>query len=82
MIYGFSTPYRLDITSNGAGILLYIKEDTLSCLAATEKGSVESFYVELHCGNKKYLINCSCNPYKMIINKCLVTLEKFLDLHF
>ena len=40
VIYGFSTPYRLDRDSNGGSIMLYIREDTSSnVLATNEKNS-------------------------------------------
>ena len=80
MIDGYSTPYRLDRNSNGGGILLYIRGDISSYLIATENKSVESFHVELNLRNEKYVINCSYNPQKTMINNHLATLEKFLDL--
>lgn len=75
MIGAFSILHRLGRNSNSGGISLYIREDTLSYLIAIERGSVESFYVELNWGNKTYLINGSCNPYEMIISKHLATVE-------
>ena len=45
------------------------------------KKLLESFYVELHIQNEKYLINCSYNNHKGMIMSRLATLSKFLDVH-
>ena len=37
VIDGFSTPYRLDRDSNGGLIMMYVREDILSNLLATDK---------------------------------------------
>lgn len=37
VIDGYNTPYWLDRNSNGGGILLYIREDILFYLIATNK---------------------------------------------
>ena len=82
VIDGFSTPYRSDRDSNGGGIMLYVREDIPSSLLATdEKSHIESFYVELNLRNKKWLINCSYNPNKIMICNHLDPLSTYLDLH-
>ena len=82
VIYGFSTPYRLDRDRNGGGIMLYVKEDIPSNLLATdEKNHIESFYVEVNLRNEKWLINCSYNPNKTMICNHLDALNTYLDLH-
>ena len=77
---GFSTPYRLDRDSNGGGILLYVREDILPNLIAIENKPTESFFVELNLRNDKWLINCSYNPYKNLIDALSKYLEVFLKI--
>ena len=79
LIHRFSPSYRLDHDSKDGGIMLYIREDMLSNLLATDKEPLES--VELDLWNEKYLINCSCNPHKTVIKNHLGTLSNFLDLY-
>ena len=54
-----NTPYKLNQNSNGAEILLFIREDIPSCLIATENVTAKRFYLALNLRNEKYLINCS-----------------------
>ena len=83
VIDGLSTPYRLDLNSNGGGIMLYVREDIPSNLLATdEKNHIEIFYVELNLRNEKWLINCSYNPNKTMICNNLDELITYWDLHF
>ena len=56
--------------------------DTPSNILATDNEPIESFYVELNLWNEKYLINCSYNSPKTMIQNYLATLSNFLDLHF
>ena len=80
-IDGDSTPYRLDRNSNGSEILLCIREDIPPYIIATEKETVESFYVEINLRKEKYLINWFYNPQNAMISNHLAALEKFLHLH-
>ena len=57
LMYGFSSPYRLDQDSMGSSILLYVREDITSKLLSTEAKQIEEFYVELTLRNYKSLIN-------------------------
>ena len=57
----FSPPYRLDRDSKDSGIMLYKRGDIPLNLLATDKKSVEIFYVELNLRNEKYLLNGSYN---------------------
>ena len=67
LIKGFSTSYRLDRDSNCDGILLYGREDIPFNLIAIENNPIESFSVELNLCNHKWLINCSHNPHKSLM---------------
>ena len=51
-IHDFSEPYRFDKSSNGGGILLYIREDIPSKLIFT-KMTIEEFFVEINFRKKK-----------------------------
>ena len=65
LIQGFSTPYRLDRTARGGGILLYIRRDIPSKILKkiTVNKSFEGFFVELNLRSKKWLLGCSYNPH-------------------
>ena len=51
---GYSKPYRLDRSSNGGGILLYVRDDIPSRLLTDYdiKDNVELFFVELTFGRR------------------------------
>ena len=73
LIDGFSTRYRLDRNSNGGGLIWFVREDISSNLAEAESKPIEGFYVELKLRNNKWLLNCSYNPTKTILeatSKC------------
>ena len=52
---GYSKPYRLDRSSNGGGILLYVRDDIPSRLLTDYKmkDNVELFFVEVNIRKKK-----------------------------
>ena len=79
LIDGFSTPYRLDRNSNGAGLIL--REDIPSNLVEAEAKPIEGFYIELNLRNDKWLLNCSYNPRKNSTENHLKALSDFLDSH-
>ena len=45
---GFGTPFRLDRSRNGGGIMLFIRNDILAKVVSTDGRRIESFYVELN----------------------------------
>ena len=55
-INGFNAPFRLDRNSNGAGIMLFVREDRLAKLIASE-----GFYLEVTLTKQKWFISCSYN---------------------
>ena len=69
-INGYSTPYRLDRTSHGDGILLYIAEDIPSKMLKLEpvQNNFEGFFVKINLRKKKWLLSCS---YKTQLEKIL-----------
>ena len=50
-------------------------------LISTENEPLEGFYVELNLRNSTWLLNCSYNPHKNIIEKHLIGLSEYLDLY-
>ena len=67
LIDGFSTLYRLDRNSNGGGLMLFVREDIPSNLIEAEAKPIEGFYVELNLRNDNWLLNCSYNLTKIIL---------------
>ena len=81
LIEGFSSPYRLDRTSKGGGILLYIREDIPSKYIKNVKidKSFEGFFVEINLRSKKWLLACSYNPHRDKITSHLKSISTALD---
>ena len=54
---GFCKPYRLDRSSNGGGILLYVRDDIPSRLLTDYKikDNLELFFVEVNIRKLRYL---------------------------
>ena len=46
-VNGFNAPFRLDHSSNGPGIMLFVREDIPAQLIASETPPVEGLYVEV-----------------------------------
>ena len=80
-IRNYKTPYRVDRTSNGGGIMLYIREDIPCNLIKVDKNTTESFFVEIILRKKKWLLNCSYNPKRNKIQNHLTILSSELDLY-
>ena len=81
LMEGFSTPYRLDRTAKGGGILLYIRQDIpskyITKFAVNE--SFERFFVELNLRCKKWLLGSSYNPHKGKLTSPVSNLSTALD---
>ena len=72
-IKGFCTPSRLDRNCHRDGMPLYIREDILSKLLSIEENGI-GFFIEVSLRNKKkWLLNCSYNPYKALIGSHMTT---------
>lgn len=80
-IPGFASPYRLNRTANGGGLLLYIREDIPSKLLKTYNipRDNESFFIEINLHNKKWLIGATYNPSKSKIGNHLNILSECID---
>ena len=66
LLKGFSKPCRLYRSSNGGGLLLYIKEDIPSRVSNNfvMPQNMECMFVEINIHKRKWLLCCSYNPNK------------------
>ena len=80
---GYTSPYRLDRTNNGGGILLYIREDIPSKLLDTANVindiNFESVFVEINLSKPKWLIGGIYNPCRTLISKHVNNLGMYID---
>ena len=53
LLGNYATPYRLDCDSNGAGILVFIREDILSAKLVLSEAGFEGFFIELNLRKSK-----------------------------
>ena len=80
----YSKPYRLDRTSKGGGIILYVREDIPSKLINSSciDHDKEYFLVELNLRKQKWLITCNYNnPHKTMMKEYLEYISKEMDSH-
>ena len=80
-INGLNASFRLTRNSNGGGVMLFVREDILAKLIASETPQVEGLYVEVKLRKQKRLISCSCNPNKSMISQQMEALGKNMDLY-
>ena len=52
LIKGFGDPFRIDRSSNGGGILFYVREDILAKLLSVETLPTENFFIEINLRNE------------------------------
>ena len=77
---GYSIPFRLDWTSHGGGILLFVREDIPCKIIKTDcDADFEGIFVEINLRKKKWLLCCSYNPHKSNITNHLKNVCKSLD---
>ena len=81
LIDSFTTPFRSDRGINGGGFMLYVREDIPENLLVTENEPLEGHYMESNLRNTKWLLNCSYNPHKSMIEQHLAARGKYLDLY-
>ena len=79
----YSKPYRLDRTSKGGGIILYIREDIPSKLINSSciDHDKEYFLVELNLRKQKWLITGNYNPHKTMAKGYLEYISQDIDSH-
>ena len=81
LIPGYSSPYRIDQTCHGGGLMLFVREDIPSKLLLTENALIEGFYIEINLRKKKWLICGSYNPHRTTIDSHMDSLSKNLALY-
>ena len=79
LIEGFYSTFRFDRNRNSGRIMLYVQEDIPARFLSRDFPSAESFFIEIKLYKKKWLINCSYNPYKSNIGKYLHIISRSLD---
>ena len=80
-INGFNASFRIDGNSNGGGVMLFVREDILAKVIASETPPVECLYVEVKLRKQKWSISFSYNPNKSMISQHMEALGKNLDLY-
>ena len=78
---GFDTPFRLDRTIHGGGLLLYIRKDIPAQPKSLIVSGIECIIVEITISKKKWLLFGIYNPLKAHTAAFLDVLSKNLD-HF
>ena len=73
MIDGFSMPYRRDRNAHGGGILVYFRNNITSKLLKIENlpSDIEAIFIEMNIKSKKWLLCCTHNPNKSLIENHL-----------
>ena len=71
LMAGFENPIPFDRSSSGGGIMLYIREGIPFKLLKSSglSANTEAFLVEMNINKKKWLLFCSYNPHKALIEK-------------
>ena len=79
-IDGFLPPYRKDRNDKGGGLLLYVREHIPTRKINVEfSPSIEAFVIEIKLKKKKWLLICSSNPYKSMIEDHLKSISMQFD---
>ena len=78
LIQGYSEPQRLDRTSNGGGLLLYIRSDIPAKPLPLISNNIECLMTEIRISNKKWLLCGIYNPLKSQIKTFLSVFEENL----
>ena len=83
LIPSFENPIRLDQSSSGDGIMLYTREGIPFKLLKSSgvSANTEAFLVEVKINKKKWLLCCSYNSHKALIEKHMNEIGKALDIY-
>ena len=79
-IDGFSIPFRLDRTSNGGGIMIYVREDIPSKILNKHKfpSDIEGLFVEINLRKTKWLLFDAYRPPTVHIRLCWTPLSQVM----
>ena len=79
---GYSIPFRLDRTSHGCGILLFVREDISCKIIRTDcDADFEDIIVEINLRKKKCLLLYSYNPHKSNLKNICKTRGKLNSIY-
>ena len=78
LISDFAKPLRSDRNSKGGGIMLFIRHNIPFRLLKPGNlpFNIETLFVEINLRKKNWLMCCSCNPNKSLINEYINTINK------
>ena len=82
-IDGFSLPFRLDRTSNGGGVMIFVREDIPSKVLNKHKfdGNLEGLFVEINLRKTKWLLFGAYRPPSQSITYFLDSVSNALDIY-
>ena len=82
-IDGFSLPFRLDRTSNGGGVMIFVREDIPSKVLNKHKfdGNLEGLFVEINLRKTKWLLFGTYRPPTQSITYFLDSVSNALDIY-
>ena len=80
---GFKKPYRLDSSSKGGSLLVFVRDNISSVLFTKYKTptNVECIFIEIIIRNKNWLLCCSHNPHESNISTYMHRLSKGLVIY-
>ena len=83
LIKGYKKPYRLDVSENRGGLLVYIKTDIPSKLLTgfNQPKDLQALTFEISLHNKKWLLVSIYNPNKILGKSFLNNLSDLLDFY-
>ena len=77
LMNGFHQPYREDRTDKGSGLFLYVRNHVPSIkLIVNFSPIIEAMVIEINLKNKRWLIFCSYNPHKSMVQNHLNSISK------
>ena len=81
MIDGFSMLYRRDRNAHGGGILVYFRNNITAKLLKLENlpSDIEAIFIEMNIKSKKWLLCCTYNPNKSLVENQLRQYQKQLE---
>ena len=81
MIDEFSMPYRRDRNFHGGGISVHFRNNIAAKLLKLENlpSDMEAIFTEMNIKSKKWLLCCTYNPKKYLIENHLRQLQKQLE---
>ena len=78
VLQGYSSPFRLDRTANGGGLLLYLRNDIPAKPLPLIDGNIECIISDITISKKKWLLIGTYNPNKALISSHLIMIRKSL----